>query len=76
MFDPAAEYLLVAIAVLIPIGLLAAILYALTDPLSLDEVERRHREAHRPGTTRRDGTARSVADAPSRQRPGRPRRVA
>lgn len=65
MLELVAGYVLMGVAILIPLATLAGIVYVLIRPLSLDEVARKHREA---------GDAGDPVSGPTR--PGRPRRVA
>ena len=65
-------YVLIGVAILIPVAILAGIVYVLFRPLSIDEVNRRHRER---GDAADPASGGNAGDARPERR-GRPRRTA
>jgi hypothetical protein len=83
------NYVLIGIAVLIPVLFLAGVVWVLVRPLSLEDVERRHRERHGAGEPPAgsgagsgagagtgSGTGTGGREGDSRRRPRRPGRAA
>ena len=79
------NYVLIGIAVLIPVLFLAGVVWVLVRPLSLEDVERRHRERHGAGEPPAgsgagagtgSGTGTGGRKGHSRRRPRRPGRAA
>ena len=72
MVEIVVGYILIGLAILIPVALLAGFVYVLLRPLGLEEVNRRHADAH----AARDRAPAETPAESSPTPPGRPRRVA
>lgn len=65
-------YMLIGVGIVIPVALLAGFIFVLLRPLDLDEVKRRHEDAHAEVDQPTPDTRADSTPTP----PGRPRRVA